>query len=123
MVEAIVAHKRLAGGKFKHLIRWKDYVPTTWEPEENVDKQLRREYHAGVDAKAAADKKTAEAVRKVSEQARVAQGLNIRSRRPVPSTMTASARKQIVEDKAKASIKGGVNYHEAYEQAERDVPL
>jgi hypothetical protein len=123
VVETIINHRLLAGGKHKYLIKWQGWDKTTWEPQQSASEELRKEYHAAVEDRTRAEKTIAEEQRKKKELERRAQGINVRSSRSRPSATSAAARKKQVEVKANALIKTGVAYHMAHEQAEKEVPL
>jgi hypothetical protein len=123
IVREIVGHKLLHDGKSKYQVAWVGYTQFTWEPEANVSNQLRADFHQ----KQAQETKRADAAaaqrRTAAEVATRAQGLNVRSRRSAPSSMTTTQRTALVKTKALALINNGMSYHLAYERADNTVPL
>ena len=123
IVREIVGHKLLHDGKSKYQVAWVGYTQFTWEPEANVSNQLRADFHQ----KQAQETKRADAAaaqrRTAAEVATRAQGLNVRSRRSAPSSMTTTQRTALVKTTALALIKNGMSYHLAYERADNTVPL
>ena len=51
------------------------------------------------------------------------EGVNVRSSRSRRSATSPAARKEKVKKRVEELIKGGANYHPAWEQAEREVAL
>jgi chromobox protein 1 len=123
VVESIKAHKRLSNGSYKYLVNWAGYDDTTWEGQGALDAQLRKEYHKAKKAQLANERAQSLAKQAAVEQRMVADGVNVRARRSRKSARTPAARQEMVKKVADDLQDEGVAYHDAYEQAEAQVPL